>query len=133
MRAATASAAALLVAAAGMAAAAFAGGEARERAAPPATPRAARPAPDGLAVWVRQGCGSCHAFGPANAKGILGPDLALGLHGMPAASIRESIVAPGAAAAAGYDAGMMPADYARRIPPADLERLVAFLQAGAGG
>ena len=31
---------------------------------------------------------------PANATGTLGPDLALSLHGMPAAYIKESIVAP---------------------------------------
>ena len=42
-----------------------------------------------------------------------------------------SIVAPDKAAAAGYTTGMMPEDYASRIAPGDLERLVSFLQASA--
>ena len=49
---------------------------------------------------------------------------------MPASYIRESIVAPAKVAAAGYTAGMMPDDYAVRIPPAQLERLVEFIRSG---
>jgi hypothetical protein len=49
---------------------------------------------------------------------------------MPASYVRESIVAPAKAATAGYATGMMPEDYAARIPPAQLERLVEFIRSG---
>jgi cytochrome c oxidase subunit 2 len=114
----------LAVAAAAMAAVAFTTGDGD-------APQVATPAPaadrSGLDVWVEHGCGGCHTLAAANAKGTLGPDLTATLKGMPAAYVEESIVAPGAAATAGYDAGMMPEDYASRIPPDDLDRLVTFL------
>ena len=78
---------------------------------------------------MAQGCGSCHTLAAANAHGTFGPDLGASLAGTPAAAIRRSIVDPGAEAAAGYETGMMPEDYATRITPRDLDRLVAFLRA----
>jgi mono/diheme cytochrome c family protein len=113
-----------------MAVAGFAsdGSDGDERAAATAAPAAAR---DGLAVWVANGCGSCHTFLPANARAKFGPDLAATLQGMPASYIRESIVNPRAAAAAGWERGIMPEDFGQRISPAELEKLVAFIQAGA--
>ena len=57
---------------------------------------------DGRAVWVVNGCGSCHTFAAAGATGDIGPDLGATLKGMPASYIRESIVAPSQVAAAGY-------------------------------
>ena len=85
----------------------------------------------GLAVWVAQGCGSCHTLAAANSHGTFGPDLGSSLAGEPASSIRRSIVDPGAEAAANYEVGMMPEDFATRIAPGDLDRLVAFLRASA--
>ena len=117
----------LVVAAAAMAAVAFTAGDdgdAPEPAAPTPAPVADR---SGLDVWVEHGCGGCHTLAAANATGTFGPDLEASLEGMPAAYIKESIVAPRAVAAAGYDSGMMPEDYAGRIPPDDLDRLVTFL------
>jgi cytochrome c553 len=133
VRAATVAAGALTCAAAAMAAAALAagGGDGEERAASAPAPAAAA-ARDGRAVWAANGCGSCHAFAPANAHGRVGPDLAATLKGMPASYIRESIVAPSKAAAAGFSTGAMPEDYAARIPPAELDRLVDFIAAGVG-
>jgi mono/diheme cytochrome c family protein len=139
MRIATAVAAGLGTAAAVMAVLAFAtGGEGDDEraAAPPAataTPTAAGGSGrDGLDVWAEQGCGSCHTFAAANASGVIGPDLDANLDGVPAAYIKESIVAPEKVAAAGYGTGMMPDDYASRIAPDDLDRLVSFLRANAG-
>ena len=128
MRPAAVAAGALACAAAAMAAAALAtgGGEGERQAAVP-EPAATR---DGKAVWVANGCGSCHTFLPANARATFGPNLAATLKGMPASYIRESIVAPSKVAAAGFTTGMMPEDYAARIPPAELERLVEFIRAG---
>jgi mono/diheme cytochrome c family protein len=115
-----------------MAAAAIATGGEEERAAtvrpaPAATAAAARV---GEAVWVANGCGSCHALAAAGAEGQFGPNLTATLKGMPASYIRESIVDPGKVAAAGYTTGMMPEDFGSRIPPAELEALVEFIRAG---
>ena len=132
MRPAPLIAGALLVVAAAMGVVAFtSGGDgAPERAAAPPVP--AGDARDGQTVWAEQGCGSCHALAAARSTGTFGPDLGQSLKGMPAAYIKESIVAPSELAAAGYETGMMPDDYATRIPPDDLDALVSFLRASAG-
>jgi mono/diheme cytochrome c family protein len=127
----------LVLAAAVLAAVAFtSGGDGAGRSAVAGSASAAADTPGsqaraGLAVWVAQGCGSCHTLAAANAHGTFGPDLASSLAGTPAASIRRSIVAPNAESAAGYTAGMMPDDFASRIAPRDLDRLVAFLRVSA--
>jgi mono/diheme cytochrome c family protein len=136
VRIATAVAGALAIAAVVMAVLAFtAGGDHEEQAAPPSATPTAPPGggetDSGLAVWAAQGCGSCHTLAAANAHGVIGPDLASSLKGMPASYIKESIVAPNKAAAAGYSTGLMPEDYAARIAPADLDRLVSYLKANA--
>jgi mono/diheme cytochrome c family protein len=129
VRIATAVAGALALAAAGMVVLAFtSGGDGSGRAAAPAT--AAQTA-GGKTVWLAQGCGSCHTLAAANAHGDIGPDLAASLKGAPASYIRESIVNPSAHAAVGYSTGAMPEDYASRMTPAELDRLVAFLRASA--
>jgi cytochrome c553 len=86
--------------------------------------------PPGLEVWAAQGCGSCHAFRPANATGGLAPDLTTSLQGRGEAYIRTSIVAPSAELAPNYG-DMMPPDFAKRIAPGDLDALVAFLADGS--
>jgi cytochrome c553 len=133
VRPATVAAGVLACAAAAMAAAALATGGGDERAASSPSP-APEPEPaaaaGGKAVWVAHGCGSCHTFAPASAKGQFGPNLSATLKGMPASYIRESIVAPSKVAAAGYSTGMMPDNYGARIPPADLDRLVEFIRSG---
>jgi mono/diheme cytochrome c family protein len=133
MTLATAAAGGFVAAAAVMAALAFATGDGDEEraAAPPTATPAAPGGRDGLAVWTEQGCGSCHTLAAANSHGDIGPDLESSLKGVPASYIKESIVAPSKAAAAGYSTGPMPEDYAARIAPEDLDRLVSFLQANA--
>ena len=126
MRATTLAAGGLACAGAAMTIAAFAGGGSD----PPAAGRPAA-AHDGLSVWVAQGCGSCHTFAPANARGGLGPDLALSLHGRDADSVLQSIVAPNAVIAPGWGGDMMPGDFAQRIATEDLHPLVAYLMKGA--
>jgi mono/diheme cytochrome c family protein len=126
---------ALAVAAAVMVVLAFTAGDERAAAPPTATPAATAAASsgarDGLAVWAEQGCGSCHTLAAANAHGLIGPDLGSSLRGVPASYIKDSIVAPSRAAAAGFTVGAMPDDYASRISPDDLDRLVTFLQESA--
>jgi mono/diheme cytochrome c family protein len=111
----------LLAAGAGMLGVAVAGTDGRADRAP------APPARDGAAVWAAQGCGSCHALAAANATGDVAPHLDRALRGMPAAAIRTSIVAPGAEASPGWTPGAMPEDYASRMRPEELARLVGFL------
>jgi mono/diheme cytochrome c family protein len=84
----------------------------------------------GLRVWAAQGCGSCHTFKPANARMPMGPDLQLSLHGKSRDHVRESIVLPSKDASPGWGTGAMPEDYAQRIAPADLDRLVDFIVDG---
>jgi mono/diheme cytochrome c family protein len=129
VRPATAAAGLLACAAAAMVVTAFAARDGEERPTPAAAPAAAH---DGEAVWVANGCGSCHTFAPAGARGQFAPNLAATLKGMPASYIRESIVNPSKVAAAGFSVGMMPEDYGARIPPAELDRLVDYIRAGVG-
>ena len=133
MRPATIAAGLLVCAAAAMAVAALTSGGGDEEAAAPAV-ASATPEPaavrDGKAIWAQHGCGSCHAFAPADARGQIGPNLSSTLKGVPESYIRDSIVAPSKVAAAGYGTGMMPEDYASRMTPAELNALVSFISSG---
>jgi cytochrome c oxidase subunit 2 len=104
--------------------AAFAGGGHARPAAPPKADRGAQ-------VFAEQGCGSCHTFKPANARGGLGPDLGLSLQGQDARSVLQSIVDPSAVLAPNYG-DFMPGDFERRIAPNDLGLLVTYLMNGVG-
>jgi mono/diheme cytochrome c family protein len=133
VRPATAAALVLVAAAAALAVLGLADADGGS-SAPSSTPDRSSSAPatparhDGEAVWVAQGCGSCHTLAAAGSTGVVGPDLDQTLRGMPAADIRTSIVDPSAVAAAGYGTGTMPEDYASRMSEAELDRLVAFLR-----
>lgn len=114
--------------------AAFAGGGGSDTPPASVSPTAPAAAGDrGAAAFVEQGCGSCHAFAPANSRGGIGPDLALSLNGRSRDYVLESIVAPDKVVAAGWGPGTMPADFARRIEPEDLDPLVVYLMKGAAG
>jgi mono/diheme cytochrome c family protein len=124
---------ALVVAAAAFAVVAFTAGDDEPERLTAATPDPTAVAlSGGQGVWEEHGCGSCHKLDAAGSTGTLGPDLELSLNGMPAAYIKEAIVAPAKTAAAGYGVGTMPEDYAARIPPDDLDALVQFLAQSAG-
>jgi len=138
MRIATLAAAVLACSAVAMAGAALTADGEPERAQPVAAPEPAVAGDgddhgDGKAVWAAQGCGSCHAFAAASATGQFGPDLAVSLEGMPDRYIRESIVEPSRVVAPGFSGGMMPEDYAARMSPAELARLVDFIRSGVPG
>jgi mono/diheme cytochrome c family protein len=109
--------------------AAFAGGG---QALPKPTPAHAGTTADrGAQVFAEQGCGSCHTFAPANARGGIGPDLALSLNGRTRAYVLQSIVAPNAEVAQGWSPDTMPGDYGKRIAPEDLVPLADYLLKGA--
>ncbi len=84
----------------------------------------------GKTVYNDSGCGGCHAFTPAASKGAVGPSLDETLKDKDAAYIEESIANPDAEIAAGYQAGVMPKDYASQLSAKQLADLVAFLQQG---
>jgi mono/diheme cytochrome c family protein len=135
VRPATIAAGLLVCAAAAMAVAALASRGGEEEAAPvaraTATPTAdAAAVRDGKALWVEHGCGSCHTFAPAGARGLMAPNLSSTLKGVPDSYIRESIVEPDKVAASGFSTGMMPTDYSSRMTPAELDALVEFISAG---
>lgn len=88
----------------------------------------------GKALFVNQGCGACHTYGPAgaDAKGTIGPDLDK-LPDYAAAAkapvkdfVHESIVDPDKYIEKGYPKGVMPKSYAQ-LPANQLQELVDFL------
>jgi mono/diheme cytochrome c family protein len=81
----------------------------------------------GKAVFAAQGCGSCHTYGPANAKGNVGPNLDEALQGRDAEFVDESIVNPNAEVAEGFQPGIMPQNYGQTLSDKQLADLVAFL------
>jgi cytochrome c551/c552 len=93
----------------------------------------------GKAIFINQGCGSCHTFEPAGpeAKGNIGPDLDnLAEYARRAkqpldAFIHESIVDPDKYIEKGFPKGVMPKSYAS-LPATDLKDLVDFLSKPQG-
>ena len=92
---------------------------------PPAAPTGDATA--GKQVFAAQGCGGCHAYGPAASNGSIGPDLDEALQGKDAAFIRESIVDPNKQVASGYQAGIMPSNFEQTLTPKQIDDLVSFL------
>lgn len=90
------------------------------------------PGETGKTVFTNNGCGACHVFGPAGAKGVAGP----GLDDLTAAAeaagmsveeyVRESIVEPNKVIAKGFAANVMPQTYAQ-LPKAQLDALVSYI------
>jgi cytochrome c551/c552 len=88
----------------------------------------------GKAIFVSQGCGSCHTFKAAgpDATGTVGPDLdklaqyAQQAHQPLARFVHDSIVDPNKYIQKGYPKGVMPQTY-KSLPPTDITALVDFL------
>jgi cytochrome c oxidase subunit 2 len=77
-------------------------------------------------------CGSCHTLADAGTSGQTGPDLDKVLKGKDAAFVEKSITAPDAEIAAGFQAGIMPGNYADTLSPQELKALVKYLGEVAG-
>jgi mono/diheme cytochrome c family protein len=106
------------------------GGEDEKRpAAPAGTPGAAGGGHPGLRLWVAQGCGTCHTLEAGGSHSEVGPPLDESLEGEERAYVIESIVAPSAKAAEGYEVGLMPENYAERMSREEIDRLVDFILA----
>ncbi len=94
-------------------------------------PKAAKGNPAaGKKVFNDNGCGTCHTFAPAGAKGTIGPDLGKVLKGKSADFIKTSITDPNAQIAPGYKPNIMPQTYGSQLTSQQLADLVAFLQQG---
>ena len=133
MRATILAAGGLACAGAAMTIAAFAGGGQAGDATTASAPAKATGVDRGAQVFAEQGCGGCHTFEPANARGGIAPDLTLSLDGKDKDYVLQSIVDPDAVAAENYGGLGMPTDFAQRIDPRDLDPLVAYLMKGAAG
>jgi len=91
----------------------------------------------GRVLFGRYGCSSCHALADANAVSVVGPALdALAdpasehatMHGTDLRGyVEQSIVDPSAFVVAGFADGLMPKDFATRIPAGELAILVDYL------
>ena len=94
-------------------------------AQPPAAPQGDPAA--GKQLFAAQGCGGCHAFGPAGTNGTVGPDLDKALQGKDAVFIHESIVDPNKEIASGYQPNIMPGNFGQTLTPKQIDDLVSFL------
>jgi mono/diheme cytochrome c family protein len=92
---------------------------------PPAAPQGDPAA--GKQLFAAQGCGGCHAFGPAGSNGTVGPDLDKALDGKDAEFIHESIVDPNKEIASGYQPNIMPSNFEQSLSAKQIDDLVAFL------
>lgn len=72
-------------------------------------------------------CGSCHTLADAGTNGTVGPDLTTALRGQDPASIREDIVDPDKRITSGYQAGVMPGNFAETLSADQIDGLVAYL------
>jgi cytochrome c551/c552 len=90
----------------------------------------------GKAIFVAQGCNSCHTYQPAGATATIGPDLdKLPQYAKTAGKpldtfVEESIVHPGAYIEKGYQ-NVMPKQYIS-LPKSDIDALVDFLTKPSG-
>lgn len=82
----------------------------------------------GKTAFAENGCGGCHTFAAAGAKGTTGPNLDETLQGKDAAYVEEAIANPNATVAAGFQPGIMP-NYGEQLDSKQIADLVAFLQA----
>jgi mono/diheme cytochrome c family protein len=88
----------------------------------------------GKSIFIAQGCGACHTYGPAgpDANGQIGPDLdKLASYAQRAKQplptfTHESIVNPDKYVEKGFPKGVMPKSYAA-LPAGDLKSIVDFL------
>jgi cytochrome c oxidase subunit 2 len=99
----------------------------------------------GQAVFTGSaGCSGCHTLAAASATGTVGPDLDTRLRAdcalaasqkVRGASLKQcietAITKPYAYLPSGYPAGIMPADFAQRLTPDQIQALVNFLSSAA--
>lgn len=86
---------------------------------------------EGKREFEAQGCDACHAIAATGANGRLGPRLDT-LADDKVADIVESITEPRKDIAPGYEADLMPADYAKRMDPGEIKAIATYIKAASG-
>jgi cytochrome c oxidase subunit 2 len=96
----------------------------------------------GKALFVSNGCGSCHKLADAGGTGTVGPDLDklvadAAKYGKPRGEsptqyVTESIKNPAAFAVPGFPNGVMPATFGQSLTPTQLDTLVKYLLSVGG-
>ncbi|MBT3204857.1 MAG: c-type cytochrome [Gammaproteobacteria bacterium] len=76
-------------------------------------------------------CTACHAV--AGSESMVGPELNAVGNRLDKDKIRESILNPEAVIAEGFDAGMMPADFAKKMTISELDMVTEYLLNQKGG
>ncbi|MEX2102359.1 MAG: cytochrome c oxidase subunit II, partial [Gaiellaceae bacterium] len=94
---------------------------------------AAAGANQGKSLFTSLGCGSCHVLSDAGSQGQVGPNLDTVLADADDAFVRESIVAPDAEIAEGFQPGVMPKTYGEQLSDQQLNALVEYLLEATGG
>jgi mono/diheme cytochrome c family protein len=74
-----------------------------------------------------QACGSCHTMKAAGTSGTTGPNLDKELTSDPPAATRESIVDPNKEIVPGYQANVMPPNYATALTSKQLDAVVNYV------
>ena len=87
----------------------------------------AQPAKTAEQALAKYTCTACHKI--AGSEASLGPDLSGVGDRLSAEQIRNSILDPNAVIAEGFDAGLMPSDFATRMTVSELTLLVDYLSA----
>jgi mono/diheme cytochrome c family protein len=91
-------------------------------------PKAAKGNPAaGKKVFDDNGCGGCHTFKAAGAKGKIGPNLDDALKDKDAEFVKTSITDPNAEIASGFQPNIMPQNYGSQLTSQEIADLVAFL------
>ncbi|MBC8211401.1 MAG: c-type cytochrome [Gammaproteobacteria bacterium] len=90
---------------------------------------AALPAETAEQAFSKFSCTACHSV--AGTTSPVGPELNTIASRLDKAQIRQSILDPNAVIAEGFDAGMMPLDFARKMTISELDLVVNYLAAEA--
>ncbi|MFP5362773.1 MAG: cytochrome c oxidase subunit II [Thermoleophilia bacterium] len=103
----------------------------------PAAAAGAGAQPDGKQLFTEgkgaaTACSACHTLADAGSQSQTGPDLDESLAGRDEAFIRQSIVAPDAEIAEGFQQGIMPKNYGDTLSDEELDALVTYLGEVAG-
>jgi cytochrome c oxidase subunit 2 len=77
-------------------------------------------------------CSACHTLADAGSQSQTGPELDKVLKGKDEAFIKQSITAPDAEIAAGFQAGIMPKNYGDTLSAEELDALAKYLAEVAG-
>jgi mono/diheme cytochrome c family protein len=87
----------------------------------------------GAQVFANNSCAGCHTFAAAEAGGVTGPNLDEVLPGETQAAVEEMIKDPNAEIVKGYPPNVMPQTYEQTLSQKEIEDLVKYLLANAGG